>query len=194
MGERKNDVVRPRDDFYPTPRPAVEALLRGGPILGPTHLPHAVWEPACGDGAIARVLEDRGHRVVSTDLNDHGYGLSGIDFLKIARIGGSVYPRCIVTNPPFSLADQFWRHAMDLGVDVVALFVRLAFLEGMKRREMFLRAPPYAILVFSDRVTLAPKGSGITKGSPTAYVWFLWRRGYRGTPMIDWITTREPKP
>ena len=56
-----------------------------------------IWEPACGDGAIARVLERAGHRVIATDLIDRGYGEAGVDFLTTAE------PRArhIVTNPPY---------------------------------------------------------------------------------------------
>ena len=54
-------------DLYETPSVAVEALLR---VLA---LPRgAIWEPACGRGAIANVLRAHGHRVVCTDLVDYG--------------------------------------------------------------------------------------------------------------------------
>ena len=33
-----------------------------------------VWEPACGSGAISKVLEERRLAVISTDLHDQGYG------------------------------------------------------------------------------------------------------------------------
>lgn len=35
-----------------------------------------IWEPACGDGRIARVLTEHGHDVVSTDLYAYGHGLT----------------------------------------------------------------------------------------------------------------------
>lgn len=185
MGPRKVAVVRPRDDFYPTPAPAVRALLAGGPLLGPPGLPAAVWEPACGDGAIARVLQAAGHVVVATDLNDHGYGTAGVDFLALARPPLDL--GAIVTNPPFALADRFVAHALAMDVEVVALFLRLTYLEGRRRRALFLDRPPERVLVFANRVTLAPKGSGITTGSPTAYAWFVWRRGWRAAPQVDWV-------
>src|ERR1700759_147425 len=46
--------------------------------------PRRVWEPACGDGGIARPLERGGFRVVGTDLVDRGYGFGGVDFLQVA--------------------------------------------------------------------------------------------------------------
>ena len=96
---------REKDDFYPTPEPATRALLRSE-TFGPR-----IWEPACGDGAISRVLEQAGHEVISTDLFDRGFGEARIDFLMERRL---LAPH-IVTNPPFKLAEAFVRHALDLG-------------------------------------------------------------------------------
>src|SRR5262245_47430653 len=53
-------------DLYETPECAVEALL------GAEALPRFCWEPACGRGAIARVLRRRGRHVLATDLVDYG--------------------------------------------------------------------------------------------------------------------------
>jgi hypothetical protein len=61
-----------------TPPEAVWALLAA------EDLPAAIWEPACGPGAIARVLRAAGHRVVATDLVDYGspdQNAARIDFL-----------------------------------------------------------------------------------------------------------------
>ena len=70
-----NDGGRPVDDFYITPPEATKALL-AVEKFGP-----CIWEPACGDGAMSRTLEEAGYKVTSTDLHSHGYGVSGVDFL-----------------------------------------------------------------------------------------------------------------
>jgi hypothetical protein len=44
------------DDLYETPAEAVHALMRV------EHLPLRVWEPACGPGAIVRVLRESERR------------------------------------------------------------------------------------------------------------------------------------
>jgi hypothetical protein len=49
-------------------------------------LPKGIWEPCCGDGAMARVLEAHGHHVVATDLVDRGYGETGRGFLAETRL------------------------------------------------------------------------------------------------------------
>lgn len=63
------------NEFYPTPPEAVRALLSVERFDGP------IWEPACGEGAIAKVLAAANHKVIATDLHDYGFGQSGIDFL-----------------------------------------------------------------------------------------------------------------
>ena len=55
-----------------------------------------IWEPACGDGAMSRILEAAGHTVISTDLVDRGYGRGGHDFLA----DHETMADHIVTNPP----------------------------------------------------------------------------------------------
>ena len=49
------------NDLYETPEVATLALLRAEP------LPRTILEPACGPGAIVRVLRGAGHRVIATD-------------------------------------------------------------------------------------------------------------------------------
>src|SRR5262252_2159476 len=80
-------------DLYETPAVAVEALLRV------ERLPHRIWEPACGRGAIVNVLRAAGHDVVASDLIDYGAGTGGVDFLKT-----TIAPAALVlTNPPFKI-------------------------------------------------------------------------------------------
>jgi hypothetical protein len=69
MRDRNRGFERQPQNFYRTPPGVTKALLRNVP------LPKGkIWEPCCGDGAMARVLESHGHRVVATDLMDRGYG------------------------------------------------------------------------------------------------------------------------
>ena len=110
---------RQPNDFYPTPDWVTQALLKHVTLRAP------VWEPCCGDGAMARVLERNGHKVVATDLVDRGFGRGGVDFFECT----SFPPGCrsMVTNPPYGDGGQtgraeksplglqnFVRHALDL--------------------------------------------------------------------------------
>ena len=62
-------------DYYATEPKAVELLLEQETFRGP------VWEPACGEGHIAKVLETHGLLTYASDLVDRGYGFGGEDFL-----------------------------------------------------------------------------------------------------------------
>jgi tRNA G10 N-methylase Trm11 len=78
-------------EFYPTPPEATRALLSVEVFEGD------IWEPACGDGAISKVLSEAGYQVVSTDLIDRGYGAGGHNFLK----SDTPLAKNIITNPPY---------------------------------------------------------------------------------------------
>src|ERR1700743_4015230 len=80
-------------DFFPTPAWATFALIDNEKFEGD------IWECACGDGAMSRVLEETGNAVFSTDLYERGFGESGHDFLAEMR----TMPN-IVTNPPYNAA------------------------------------------------------------------------------------------
>ena len=169
---------RPVDDFYPTPDTAVAALLGKEVFYQP------IWEPACGTGNISIVLESQGCKVVSTDLIDRGYGTPGVDFLKTGRL---LAPN-IVTNPPFNLAKQFVHHAVvDLQADKVCLLLKLSFLEGVGRRNLFESHPPANIYVFSKRLQLTRNGMDYRNRGMIAFAWFVWVKGYQGSPMVGWI-------
>lgn len=171
--------LREKDDFYPTPPEATEALLAVETFSG------RVWEPACGDGAISRVLEAAGYDVVSSDLVDRGYGESRIDFLleQVAR------GQNVVTNPPYKLAVPFIRHSLRLAAGKTAMLLRLAFLEGAARKKLFESTPLARVHVFSDRVQFKRGGTDAGKGNGgmIAFAWFVWDNAYSGKPQIGWL-------
>ncbi len=168
---------RPENDYYPTPEYAVKALLEKEQFEG------AIWEPACGLGDISRVLSDSGYQVISTDLVDMGFGRGGRDFLKETYL---LAPN-IITNPPYKLAGQFVQHAIDLRVEKAAFLLKLSFLEGVGRRGLFHYNPPAWIYVFSKRLQLTRNGEKYRNRGMIAFAWFVWVRGYHGSPMVGWI-------
>lgn len=170
---------RETHDFYPTWPAATRALLSVERFDGP------IWEPACGDGALSKVLAEAGHEVISTDLIDRGYGEGGRDFLM------EWSPRApnIVTNPPFRWAIEFTDRALQLTTGKVALFLRLAFLEGVERGRWFPGTPLARVWVMSRRV---PMGRGKLAGEGEghgviAFAWFVWEHGHEGAPSLGWL-------
>ena len=139
-------VDREKDDFYPTPASATLALL-ANEAFGPR-----IWEPACGDGAISRVLAGAGHDVVSSDLYDRGFGEPRIDFLMEWKLRAPE----IVTNPPFKMAEQILRHGLSLGATKIAMLLRLAWLEGTERKRMFESTPISRSLCPSGSARVSP--------------------------------------
>lgn len=172
-GKRFN---RPGDDFYPTPPEAVEALLRCEQFDG------QIWEPACGDGAISRILVAHGHEVHSSDKVDRGYG-EVADFLKTER-----EVQHIITNPPYNQAEEFIEHALTCATGKVAMLLRLAFLEGQQRHEKWNRWPLKTVWVFSKRISMYPDKHQTGHGL-YPYAWFIWDNAHQGTPEIRWISS-----
>lgn len=168
-----------RDDFYASPPEATEALLRVENFEGP------IWEPACGDGAISRVLLAAGHDVISSDLVARSYGESNIDFLMEWR------PRApnIVTNPPFKLANDFAERALCLTTGKVAFLMRLVWLEGQRRRAFFERTPLARVWVFSARLPRMHRHEyeGPKSTSSIAFAWFVWDHAHEGPPTLGWL-------
>ncbi len=146
-----------------------------------------IWEPACGDGAISRPFQAAGHEVISSDLVDRGFGETGIDFLMEWR------PRApnIVTNPPFKLAVPFVRQALHLSTAKTAMLLKIAFLEGIERAELFAKSPLARVHVFSQRLAFVPGGSSEARkldgGGMMAFAWFIWEHGYVGKPTLGWL-------
>jgi len=170
---------REKDDFYPTPPYATEALLEREKFDGP------IWEPACGDGAICRVLKAAGYYVQATDLVDRGYGVPRIDFL----MEYSTQAPNIITNPPFKLAAQFARKALELAPAKVAFLCKLTWLESIGRRALFNTYPPKRVLVFSERLSMQ-RGRQSTDDDATgmiAFAWYIWDKAHKGPTELGWI-------
>jgi len=161
---------REKDDFYPTPPEATMALMDRETFDG------NIWECACGNGAMSKVMIDKGYKVYSSDLIDRGYGEVGIDFLKADKKVDN-----IITNPPFNLSTEFTIKALKQANNQVAMLNKLSFLEGLKRRELvFSQKKLKKIWIFSRRVRFG--GNGLM-----AFAWFIFDKNYNGLPEVDWI-------
>lgn len=175
-------------DLYETPVPAVRALLRVESV------PQKIWEPAAGPGAITKVLRATGRTVVATDLYDWGCenSLAGADFLRQDRAPEGT--EMILTNPPFSHAAAFVRHARKLHPRVVML-LRLAFLESAARADILDDGTLAAVYVFSNRLQMMHRHgwTGNKASSAMCFAWFSWDRDHTGPAIIQRIRW-EPEP
>jgi hypothetical protein len=181
-----------KDDTYETPACAVRALLAVETLPS-----GAVWECACGPGAIVRVLRAAGHEVWATDLVDYNspdQDSSGIDFL-LEHGSAPYFIGSIVTNPPFKLADQFVRHALLLCPRVYML-LRLAFLESTRRTAILESGSLARVHVFRNRLPMMHRAGwdGPRASSATPFAWFVWDRAHRGPPELHRISWTETAP
>jgi hypothetical protein len=168
-------------DLYETPSVAVEALLRVEQV------PHCIWEPAAGRGAIVRVLRDHGHAVIASDVFDYG-GLHFVgDFLAQKRMPAGC--DCIVTNPPFRFAEQFVARALELA-PLTIMLLRLAFMESERRCGILEGRGLARVHVFRKRLPMLHRDNwqGPKANSGMAFCWMVWERGYQGPTMIDRIS------
>lgn len=150
-------------DLYETPEWVTEVLLR--------HIQLGkVWEPACGRGAMAKVLTRHGLDVAASDIYDHGYGTPFKDFLA----DDNTTTRDIVTNPPYSLAHAFVAHALNLteGRALVAMLLRNEWDCGHTRDHLFDPHGRFAAkIILTDRPRWIP---GTTERPRHNYAWYVW--------------------
>jgi hypothetical protein len=181
---------RVENDFYPTPTWVTEALLNCVTLRGP------VWEPCCGDGAMARVIAGRGHEVTASDLKDRGFGRTGIDFFAARSFAEGC--QSMVTNPPYGDGGgsakgvhvpgallNFVRHAIALTERAdgqLALLVRFQWLAGRKAANLISSGPLSKVIVLRKRILWFDHGPATTNGQHH-HAWLFWDCQYdRGRP------------
>lgn len=198
LGINKNGTTSEREaaDYYTTDQTAVEQFVKHIEMLRGHISNSIIWEPACGCGNISEVLKKNRYRVISSDLHDRGYGSSGVDFLK-TDTSFSV-PYCtintIITNPPYSLANEFILHAMDILPDFGRYFalMNLSYLTGIQRHEtIYKKGYLRAIHIYPHRINCYKNNINTGHSSPVNYAWFEFMKrpacNVQQIPAIYWI-------
>jgi len=104
-------------DTFETPNYAVDLLI---PFI-PKNI-HSIWECACGGGRITRRLIHHGYKVLSSDIRElKGVTDMTMDFLENLPANWILGPDyvsdgAIVTNPPYSIKEEFIDHAFELKI------------------------------------------------------------------------------
>lgn len=184
-GNRTASAAERGPDFYATPYAALPPLL----CAEGRRLPKVLWEPACGNGALALPLRNRGFDVVSTDLYDWGCPDSsgGVDFLEAsAERFKPDAPFGIVTNPPFGIVEDFVERAISLS-PYVALLLRLAFLESEGRMRWFPNVGLRRVHIISERLPMMHRhgwlGPKLDKAA-LCFGWFIFERDKRPAQQV----------
>ena len=141
-------------DAFQTPEKALDILI---PYLKKEW---KIWECASGKGNLLIGLDKRRFDVVGSDV------ISGVDFLK-----EELECNCIITNPPYSLKQDFLERCYELGKPF-ALLMPLTALESEKRQKLY-RKHGLQLIIPNKRYNFeTPSGKG--SGSWFATAWFTW--------------------
>ena len=168
------------NDYYATEPKAVELLM------SLETFDKNILEPSCGEGHISDVLKSHGYNVVSRDLVNRGYG----DVADFLSGDNTEWNGDIITNPPYKYGCEFVEKALQIIPEghKVAMFLKVQFLEGKRRRKMFDITPPKRIWVSSSRLKCAMNGEfDKTSSSAASYAWFVWEKGFRGDTIVKWF-------
>lgn len=190
MSSTSRGGKRNESDVYPTPSWCVHRLLE--------HLPCPVsglWlEPAAGDGAIIRAVEEVNpskkriwtavelrkeclEPIVSARVSeiviDNFFSVNhkSLGTVHGGRITGQPFD-VIVTNPPFSLAEEFIRACLPLARTTIML-LRLNFF-GSEGRADFLRSHAPDIYALPNRPGFGLNKHGKPGTDSIEYGWFVW--------------------
>ena len=176
---RRNTDAR-EDDLYTTPFAAVHHIMKREKLTGD------VLDPGCGTGNISEVVKQYNRKVKSIDLNSHGYGKTGIDYLSYEGQHENV-----VCNPPFKLLSEFINQALNNTQRKVMIFCRVTALESAKRyEEIYSKNPPQRIYYYVKRINCSKGGQVKVESSAVFYCWIVWDSETFGPTESRWIDNR----
>ena len=173
LGQRK------KSDFYETPYSMTSHLLE----VEDFNKSLTVCEPACGDGAIVKILEKKWDNVVAYDIEKNFlWETKNYDY--------------IITNPPFSLAYEFVQKAKQIATEKFAFLLPLSYLHGKKRYDNIYMDKQYGlkkVYVFTRYPMLGEslREDGKYNTGMMVYAWYIFENHYSGLPVIDWIDNNE---
>ena len=174
MSSTARGASRENNDFYPTPGWCTDLLLSA---IRPSFA-DKVLEPAAGDGAIIKRLIAYGiapEKISAIEIDKERAEMvraivPNVRCADFTRMSEGLTYDLIVTNPPFALAADFARTALQRSgnTGTVALLLRLNWLGSQERAE-FHRAHPSDILLLPKRPEFTASMSCSAKKSGCAY-------------------------
>ena len=174
MSATNRGTIREDSDNYKTPEWLSEAIIdvhfQNPPWL--KSRPYRMLEPACGDGAIANILEKKvpshiAHELDCVDIRDTGYGVVR-NFLEMPA--DPTYD-LVLTNPPYSLAKEYVDHGRKFlrKGGWLFLLLRCNFFGSQKRAAWWRENIPAEIHITPRRPSFTKQGTDATE-----YAWFGW--------------------
>ena len=172
---------RKKSDFYETPYTLTRKFLD----VEYFNKNSTVCEPACGGGAITRILKEHWEDDKITAYDQE------TNFLW--ETGEYDY---IITNPPFSIAFEFIQRAKLVAKSKFAFLLPLSYLHGKKRFDEIYSDRSYGlekVYVFTRYPMLGEtlREDGKYNTGMMVYAWYVWTNGYSGLPTVDWLDNNE---
>ena len=186
MSSTNRGAVRNENDFYATPLDAVYSLLDRYPFF--RHCGKNWLEPCVGSGNIIKAVmefdKQRWHSgadhpvfdtvdVVARPLGDlpllSDFWFDNVDICDF-RYWTPRKERydVILTNPPFFLGQEFVEKSLAIA-DVVAMLLRVGFLESKERSGWWQGKEPGDLPVLAERPDFTGGG-----GDSACYAWYIW--------------------
>lgn len=201
MSSTNRGAVRSQDDFYETPPALAELMTREVIHLysdlydGP---PVNVLDAGCGSGnfmdavrgcspsSVAEGIEINPALAEIAKANGHTVRVG--DYLKDDLPNWSL----ILGNPPYVMADQFFKRSWELAAPqygMVAFLLRLNYLGGQKRfEEIWSKTKPAYVWVFPVR----PGFTGDGRTDSIEYMACLWLKQFKdGITEFRFIDNRQ---
>lgn len=170
-------------DYYATPPLATKMLLEL------EWFSKTILEPACWEWHISEILKENWYSVVSSDIIDRWYW-NVQDYLEKSELDVLWWNGDIITNPPYTKANEFVTRSMEIMNNwwKLAMLLRVQFLEWVARHKLFEKYPPKTIYVSSRTIRCAKNWDfKNATGNASTYCWFIREKGFKWDPSIKWF-------
>lgn len=175
MRHRKSTYKRQEREFYATPEWVTMAALQQFVFRS------NILEPACGDGAIVRVLQRLGYKVNCSDIEPVGVPKAKrCDFVKdkcpFATIGD------IFTNPPFGESGEIARAFIERALELtrphsgrVTMLLSSDYDSGISRKHLFDHPAFSERLILRKRIKWFESETNQKNKNPSSnHTWYHW--------------------
>jgi hypothetical protein len=177
---KKSIKERPKGDFYETPKSLV--WVAKDIICSEFNSTISILEPCSGNGSIANELKKLGFHVVENDLFNQG-----VDYLT-----NEFTYKYIITNPPFSLWDEFATKAKS-ECEKVMLIGRLNYFGTASRLKNKIWENLKSVYCFNRYVDYRTpsREDGFFNVGAMATAWFLWDASFHELPTVQFLDIQK---
>jgi len=181
MSATNRGIKRNDSDFYITPDKTIKNFLNNYYELN-----FPLLDPCAGNGAFPKVIRESGytnHTITCVESRKEEYNnllqytdKNEIHIADFLTWNHSHAFQTIISNPPFSLAEEFIKKCFEISRDntEIIMLLRLAFLESQKRYDFWQQYPVNELYVLSDRPSFTGHGT-----DATAYGFFVWKKDFK---------------